>query len=158
MFIQGFISDPEGIKTHETMGVDIKIKNLSFHGFQIILQIWEIDVLKIEFESLLPGYLRGLSGIIVIYDLTNKESLSKITEILNLIDTYKDSQKEIPIIIVANKTDLGKKIVLSLEDVIKITDKSKIYDYRKSSALLGENVSETFKKLVEGMMKKAQFI
>jgi GTPase SAR1 family protein len=140
------------------MGVDIKIKNLSFHGFQIILQIWEIDVLKIEFESLLPGYLRGLSGIIVIYDLTNKESLSKITEILNLIDTYKDSQKEIPIIIVANKTDLGKKIVLSLEDVIKITDKSKIYDYRKSSALLGENVSETFKKLVEGMMKKAQFI
>jgi GTPase SAR1 family protein len=140
------------------MGVDIKIKYLSFHGFQIILQIWEIDVLKVDFKSLLPGYLRGLSGVIIIFDLTKKESLFKITEILKLIDKYKDSQKEIPIIIVANKTDLGKKIVLSLEDAIKIADKSKIYDYRKSSALLGENVSETFLKLVEGMMKKAQFI
>ena len=55
------------------MGVDFKNKNIEVDGKIIKLQNWEPAGSE-RFRTVTPSYYKGTHGIIVIYDITDRES------------------------------------------------------------------------------------
>ncbi|MHA2101377.1 MAG: ADP-ribosylation factor-like protein, partial [Candidatus Kariarchaeaceae archaeon] len=101
------------------------------------------------FESLRQRYLLGISGVVLVFDLTVYESfqnLSKwIQEIRNDLNNF-----YAPIVLLGNKSDLSDFQVTDdeiLKFVASIEDDKVPIDYHITSAKTGSNVEESFKKL-----------
>ncbi|MHA2279125.1 MAG: ADP-ribosylation factor-like protein, partial [Candidatus Kariarchaeaceae archaeon] len=101
------------------------------------------------FESLRQRYLLGISGVVLVFDLTVYESfqnLSKwIQEIRNDLNNF-----YAPIVLLGNKSDLSDFQVTDdeiLKFVASIEENNVPIDYHITSAKTGSNVDESFKKL-----------
>ena len=54
-----------------TVGVDFKIKTLEIKGLNIKMQIWDTAGQE-RFRKIVSTYYRGAHGIIVVYDITDR--------------------------------------------------------------------------------------
>merc|ERR1712112_94651 len=93
--------DPEQAAT---IGVDFKVKTLNVDGNRAKLAIWDTAGQE-RFRTLTPSYYRGAQGVIVVYDVTNRESFSKIENWLTELETYSTNQDLVKML-VGNKCDL----------------------------------------------------
>lgn len=59
------------------------------------------------FKSITRSYYRGSIGVILVYDLTSRESFTSISKWLEETRTY--SNDKVTAMLVANKTDLESK-------------------------------------------------
>ena len=62
-----------------TIGVDFQLKMIESEGQNVKLQIWDFAGEE-RFRFLLPSYVKGASGGIFMYDITNYASLSHISD------------------------------------------------------------------------------
>ena len=56
-----------------TIGVDFKIRTLQAAGSKIKLQMWDTAGQE-KFKSILTSYYKGTHGVLLVYDITNKQS------------------------------------------------------------------------------------
>lgn len=61
-----------------------------------------------EFQSMLDGWIRSADGIILVYDVSNKQSFDELNHFYERICECKDG-KPFPIVIAGNKCDLPLK-------------------------------------------------
>ncbi|KAK1267569.1 Ras-related protein RABC2a [Acorus gramineus] len=87
-----------------TIGVDFKIKHLTVGGKKLKLTIWDTAGQE-RFRTLTSSYYRGAQGIILVYDVTRKETFTNLSDVwareLELYSTNPDCIK----ILVGNKID-----------------------------------------------------
>ena len=86
-----------------TIGVDFKIRSLEEGGKTCKLQIWDTAG-QDRFKTITSSYYKGAHGIIVVYDITDKDSFAKVTEWMSEAD--KHASENISRILVGNKKDL----------------------------------------------------
>ncbi|MFX1501535.1 MAG: Rab family GTPase [Promethearchaeota archaeon] len=91
---QLFMSD-----TGITIGVDFFIRVTEIFGINVKFQIWDISPDE-RFKFLVPAYCRGANVGIVIYDVTNTNSLTHILENIQII---RQGAGDIPIMIIGIK-------------------------------------------------------
>ena len=60
-----------------TIGVDFKIHTVNLDGKIIKLQIWDTAGQE-RFRTITSSYYRGAHGIIVVYDVTDQDTFSKL--------------------------------------------------------------------------------
>jgi Ras-related protein Rab-1A len=60
-----------------TIGVDFKIRNTEVDAKQIKLQIWDTAG-QDRFKTITSSYYKGAHGIIVTYDITDRESFAAV--------------------------------------------------------------------------------
>lgn len=60
-----------------TISVDFRLKTLQRNQKRIKLQIWDIAGQE-RFRTAVASYYRGASGVILVYDVTNRESFQNI--------------------------------------------------------------------------------
>ena len=60
-----------------TIGVDFKIKTLTVDNKQAKLQIWDTAG-QDRFQTITSSYFKGAHGVLVTYDITDRESFSAI--------------------------------------------------------------------------------
>ena len=110
-----------------------------------------------RFKPLIPKFLRGADGAILVFDLLNKESLDKLNFWYDQLIKHAKGL-DIPKILVGSKNDLLSTLVES-----KAVNKKLIYDfihvkdlngYYPTSSLENYNVVEVFKELNDLMLKK----
>eukprot|EP01083_Nonionella_stella_P172877 594594_1 len=70
-----------------TIGVDFEIKTLEIDGKTVKLQIWDTAGQE-RFRTITSSYYRGAHGIIIVYDITDKESFDNVRQWLFEIDRY----------------------------------------------------------------------
>ena len=78
------------------------------HGFvplQIKLAIWDTAGQE-RFRTLTPSYYRGGQGAILVYDVTNRETFTKIENWLAELETY-STNHDIVKMLVGNKVSTG---------------------------------------------------
>jgi Ras-related protein Rab-2A len=94
-------------------------------------------------------YYRGSSGGILVFDVTRRRTFIVLEEWLD--ELFKAINKTIPIILVANKTDLPDRVVEPSEGR-EFADKHNM-PYLESSAKTGEGVVDIFQSLGEDLVK-----
>ena len=130
-----------------TIGLDYRLKNITLeNGKNIKIQIWDTAG-QDRFRAITKNYYKGANGIILIYDVTNKQSYENVKNWLTQIK--EEANPNVIIYLAGNKIDVEEEQrVITTEDGQKIADEYKL-PFKETSAKNGINVNEIFQELVE---------
>ena len=134
-----------------TIGIDFKSKNLKINNHEIRLKIWDTAGEE-RFRNITSQYYKGAEGIILVFDLTKKESFDKINDWIKQIKLNTQSD-EIAIVLLGNKKDLVDMRVISFEEGKERAEAFGI-KFFETSALDGSGIEDAFLCLSEEIMKK----
>ena len=141
-----------------TIGVDFLVKSLEIQGKKVALQIWDFAGEK-RFQFLLPGYVKGTSAGIFMFDITRMSSLTSLNEWLEFFKKGTDEEGEnIPIMMVGGKIDLSNRRSVFSIDAKEIAQSHNILEYIECSSKTGENVEFLFNKLAQFLLKNAGMV
>ena len=107
--IMRFADDSFNASFISTIGVDFKIKTFNVDGSKIKMQIWDTAGQE-RFRTIVSSYYRGAHGIIVVYDVTDRQSFCKIQHWLKEIENY--GTDSVCKLIVGNKCDGNNEDVI----------------------------------------------
>lgn len=106
---------------------------------EINLDIWDTAGQE-RFRSVIPMYYKGAKAILVVFDITNRESFEGAKK---WIEEIEQNNKGTLIFLVANKIDLIEKRTTSEEMIKEYSEKKKI-EFLECSAKDNLNVKEIF--------------
>ena len=137
-----------------TIGSDFAIKRLTIDDIdaQVTLQVWDLAG-QPRFESVRQGFYRGARGGLMVYDVTRRRTFLNIENWKE--EAFTNLQKEVPLVLVANKVDLEDSRVISTNEGEEYA-KENNFIYVESSALTGENVEEAYVNLCKIMVEDSR--
>ena len=110
-----------------------------------------------RFKPLIPKFLRGADGAILVFDLLSKESLDQLNFWYDQLITHAKGL-DIPKILVGSKSDLvstaDESERVNQELIHNFLKEKNLMGYYPTSALENYNVVKVFKKLNDMMLKK----
>mmetsp|Transcript_45274 Transcript_45274/g.52046 ORF Transcript_45274/g.52046 Transcript_45274/m.52046 type:complete len:207 (-) Transcript_45274:200-820(-) len=133
-----------------TIGVDFKIKTIDIDGKTAKLQIWDTAG-QDRFRTITSSYYRGAHGIIVVYDVTQKESFDHVPMWMNEIEKY--ASENVVKLLVGNKADLEDRKAVSTDEGKERADSLGI-QFLEASAKNSHNVNETFISMAKELKGK----
>jgi len=132
-----------------TIGVDFKIRTVELDGKIIKLQIWDTAGQE-RFRNITASYYRGAHGIILCYDVTDKESFLHIKDWLKEIDKF--ALSDVAKLLIGNKCDLIKEKVVDFNTAKEFSDAESI-PFLETSAKNSINVEEAFMTMIQNIKK-----
>ncbi len=144
-FVEGIFN--EGTKL--TVGVGFFAKELDLGPNHFTLQLWDFGGQE-RFRFMLDSYILGAKGALLMFDLTRMTSLENLA---TWVDLLRKQNPNFPLLLVGTKYDLRDKI--SVEDSYskEMKEAFNCFDFIKVSSKTGENVRETFEKLVYAILR-----
>ena len=135
-----------------TIGVDFKIKTFDIDEKKIKMQIWDTAGQE-RFKNIIASYYRGAHGILLIYDVTDKDSFKNLSNWL--IEIEKNASKNVLKLLIGNKTDLEDKRVITYNQGKEFADSYGL-KYIETSAKKNLNVNEAFETLGRELMQHSE--
>ena len=140
-----------------TVGFDYKSKIISLPQSKkkVKLQIWDTAGQE-KYMSLNKNLFQRVQGIILMYDITKRESFERLDMWLNII---KQMINEVPIVLVGNKLDeedseeTGRIVTYTEGDEYAKVHKFLFFE---TSGLNGTNVDKTFINISEVIIRNMQ--
>ena len=134
-----------------TIGVDFRTKLFQINSEEILkLQIWDTAG-QDKFKSITKNYFRGTNGIILMYDITSKNSFKNIKNWLGQIkDILGD---DVCVVLVGNKCDLKSERLIPVELALILANEYKL-SFFESSARENIYVKNIFDHLIKEMLRK----
>ena len=132
-----------------TIGVDFKIKTFDIDEKKIKMQIWDTAGQE-RFKNIIASYYRGAHGILLIYDVTDKDSFKNLSNWL--IEIEKNASKNVLKVLIGNKSDLEDKRVITFNQGKDFADAYGL-KFIETSAKKNLNVNEAFETLGRELMK-----
>ena len=133
-----------------TVGIDYKLKNVTLeNGETIKIQIWDTAGQE-RYKTITKSYIKGANGIILIYDITNKNSFEGIKNWIRQVKEIVSSR--VCVALVGNKIDMKDNREISKEDGKKLSEEMK-YPFYEASAKDGININECFDDLIKRIVK-----
>ncbi|CAA6655442.1 unnamed protein product [Spirodela intermedia] len=128
-----------------TIGVDFKIKLLTVAGKRLKLTIWDTAGQE-KFRTLTSSYYRGSQGIILVYDVTRRETFTNLSDVwakeIELYSTNPDCIR----VLVGNKVDRESERMVSRDEGISLASQYGCV-FLECSAKTGENTGKCFEEL-----------
>ena len=146
--LERFAKDEDFVFSEEvptTVGVDFRSKIIELDGETTKLQIWDTAGDE-RFRSITNAYFRGARGVLIVYDVTNRDSFNNVQP-----GHYKMAKDragdEIRIGMVGNKSDLSDKRAVTFGQGKELaTDLGVLF--METSVKEGQNVADPFIQLV----------
>ena len=134
-----------------TIGLDFQSKTVNIKGHDIRLVLYDTAGQE-KFRSLIPMYIREAQIILLVYDVTNKESFDSIPKWFSEVLDVKNDEAVFALI--GNKIDLIDNRQVTYEEGKKLANEKNII-FEEVSAKDGQNFDELFNnKLFESIYKK----
>jgi small GTP-binding protein len=133
-----------------TIGANYFKKDIIVKNGKISLCLWDTAG-NSSFNSLVPLYYKNANAALVVFDLTEVESFKRAEEIIE--DLKRSISHDIFIILIGNKSDM-KNQRISVDDANLLALKHNII-YKTCSALLGDNINDIFKEVVNNISIRA---
>ncbi len=147
--VKKFISGQFSKDYRSSIGTNIFTKELKLEkNIDIKIQLWDIAGQE-RWISMRPSYYSGAKGIIIVGDLTRRKTFDQIEKFW--IPDVKQYCAQAPIILLANKNDLGTEI--SEKEIFSLEKKINAISIIRTSAKTGENVELVFKLISEEAVK-----
>lgn len=134
-----------------TVGVDFKIKTVELRGLKIRLQIWDTAGQE-RFNSITSAYYRSAKGIVLVYDLTKKETFEDLPKWMKMIDKYASEDAEL--LLVGNKLDCEADREVTRQQGEKFAQQISGMRFCEASAKDNFNVDEIFLQLVDDILNR----
>ena len=123
-----------------TIGLDFQSKNVTIHDQDVRLILYDTAGQE-KFRSLIPMYIREAQIILLIYDITNRESFDSmprwIQEVLDVKNT------EAVFVLIGNKIDLENDRKVTFEEGKKFAAENN-FIFQEVSAKTGKNFENLF--------------
>jgi len=119
-----------------THGIDYKEKNIEHMSHSIKMEIWDTTG-NVKFRPLTNTCFKGVSGIILVYDVTDPNSFQNIRNWFTKIKEKGDQDSEI--IIIGNKMDLINQIMVHQEEAEELAEELGV-PFFGTSAKDGSNI------------------
>ena len=151
--LQNHMQSFSGLNFNSITGVGLSSKEIVLEdGKSVRLGFWDVSDSE-KFTSLKSTFYSHLQGALLIYDITDNNSLKKIGDWCQLI---RENSGDIPIILAGNKLDLEESRQVTKEVAQEIKEKFKISYTMEISAKTGENVEDMFLKLTHLMVENSK--
>lgn len=149
--IRKFVDYQFDVSEKSTIGVDFKTKEITVNDKKAKIKIWDTAGQE-RYRAIINSYYRGTKGIMICFDLTNRQSYE------NVEDWYIDIQKFVPIdetaiILVGNKLDLDWMRKVSYHEANQYACERNM-KYIEISARENQNILPAFEMLVKSMIEK----
>jgi Ras-related protein Rab-1A len=145
IFVESFIN---------TIGVDFKIKTLEINKKIVKLQIWDTAGQE-RFRTIVSSYYRGANGIMLVYDITNKETFNSLDGWLNEISKYANERAQK--ILIGTKLDLIDSREISYTESKEYAEKHNMILFETSSKT-SQNIDNAFIQLSELLIQENHII
>lgn len=148
--LQRFADDTYTESYISTIGVDFKIRTIVTDERTIKLQIWDTAGQE-RFRTITSSYYRGAHGIIVVFDITDRESFSNVRQWMKEVERY--AGDNVTRVLVGNKCDLAPKREVSYDEGEALANEFGIR-YVETSAKDSTHVEEAFHLMATEIMDK----
>ena len=139
-----------------TIGVDVRQKKLEINNCDVDVAINDTAGQE-RFRSITRMFYKGADGILVGFDLTNKNTFNQVNFWIEQIDANKTKDTPISIVLFGNKCDAKDQIVVQ-DDEIESLKKKYNLEFFATSAKDGTNVQNAFEYLIKITLKTKGFL
>jgi small GTP-binding protein len=143
-----------------TLGADFAATTRNIDEFNIKYQIWDLAGQPM-FKNVRPRFFKGCFGSLAVFDITRKDTFQNLTSWIEELYRY-SGRGVVPVIILANKTDLKEEREVSIKDakefVKKLNEKTKEHSienfFLETSAKTGLNIEKAFEILGQYIIER----
>mmetsp|Transcript_81597 Transcript_81597/g.182405 ORF Transcript_81597/g.182405 Transcript_81597/m.182405 type:complete len:227 (-) Transcript_81597:25-705(-) len=143
-------ADAEWRHTEATIGVDFKICTHHIDDKAVRMQIWDTAGQE-RFRTIVTSYYRGAHGVIVCYDMTDRDSFDHVKSWVDESRRYADGR----VLLVATKADLVEKRKVSKDEGQQLADELQV-KFIETSAKTDDKVQEAFHELCKEALEALQ--
>ena len=113
--LRRFVEDKLERDYLSTVGVDFRSKEINVYNTIVKLKIWDTAG-QDKYRTITKQIFRGADGVILVFDVSNKESFEKIPNWMKQVKSNL-SLDEIGVIILGNKCDIEQREVSNEEGI-----------------------------------------
>ncbi|CAA7049704.1 unnamed protein product [Microthlaspi erraticum] len=128
------------IESKATIGVEFQTRTLTIDRKTVKAQIWDTAGQE-RYRAVTSAYYRGALGAMLVYDITKRQSFDHVARWLEELRGHAD--KNIVIMLIGNKTDLGTLRAVPTEDAKEFAQRENLF-FMETSALDSINVEPSF--------------
>ena len=154
--IQKYLRDKYDSDTKATIGVDFFAKDIVMDNHKLKVQFFDTAGQE-KYKSLCSTYYKNAEGVILAYDVTNRQSFDGVQSWLD--ELYRYQAKDTKILLVGNKIDLEAKRQVTTDEGQIYANERKLF-FMETSALTNKDkcVNRAFeiliKEISDTMVKK----
>ncbi|MFX1391416.1 MAG: GTP-binding protein [Promethearchaeota archaeon] len=157
--VRRFVENKFSHDYRATIGLNVLSHSIEFFGNNIVYSLWDVGAQQ-YFKRFRQTYYLGTQAAFIVFDLTNQASFESVKEWFKELEDFIGG-REIPIILIGNKTDLRDNRVINYEEGVKLvselSNKPNIkISYIETSALTGENVEDAFTLIAYHYISKSK--
>ncbi|XP_075052445.1 EF-hand calcium-binding domain-containing protein 4B-like isoform X4 [Mixophyes fleayi] len=130
-----------------TVGIDYRIKILTVDNKQYALQLWDTAGQE-RFYSITEQFFRKADGMVIMYDITSRETFTAVRHWLNCIQ--EKVMDDIVILLIGNKIDRDSERKVPFDDGKKLAQEHKLL-FTECSAASGINIMESLSQIVRSL-------
>ena len=136
-----------------TIKIDFKTKIINVNNMiQAKLNIWDTCGDE-KFRAITRQYYTNAQGILLVYDITNRESFEKIIDWV--AEIRNNTSNDVALFLVGNKTDLSNERQISYQEGKDKAEELGMF-FREVSAKNGDNILVLFVDISEAMVQLIQ--
>ena len=144
--INRYIDDKFNEDIKPTLAIDYKTKMIQKGENLIKISIYDTAGEE-KYRHLIKNYYNGSNGILLVYDITDKNSFDNLNFWLDELEKN-CNLNNLYIFLVGNKTDLKKERKVSYDEAKNFADMKKI-PYIEISAKTGDNIDKLFNDFIK---------
>mmetsp|Transcript_12017 Transcript_12017/g.48376 ORF Transcript_12017/g.48376 Transcript_12017/m.48376 type:complete len:225 (+) Transcript_12017:308-982(+) len=123
-----------------TIGIDFKIKEVELDGLRVKLQIWDTAGQE-RFRTITVSYFKGAHGILLVYDVSERDSFENIQHWVQQI--RENADERVRLVLVGNKCDREESRVVSTQEGEELAKQYGV-SFFETSAKDNRNVDECY--------------
>ncbi|EPS73160.1 hypothetical protein M569_01593, partial [Genlisea aurea] len=139
-----FARNEFNLESKATIGVEFQTRTLIIDQKTVKAQIWDTAGQE-RYRSVTSAYYRGAVGAMLVYDMTKRQSFDHMARWLEELRGHAD--KNIVIMLIGNKCDLGTLRAVPVEDAQEFAERENLY-FMETSALEATNVEGAFMSIL----------
>ncbi|KAJ4979839.1 hypothetical protein NE237_010619 [Protea cynaroides] len=128
------------LESKATIGVEFQTRTLVIDHKTVKAQIWDTAGQE-RYRAVTSAYYRGAVGALLVYDMTKRQTFDHAAKWLEELRGHAD--KNLVIMLIGNKSDLGTLRAVPTEDAKEFAQKEKLF-FMETSALEATNVETAF--------------
>ncbi|XP_076816862.1 uncharacterized protein LOC143462538 isoform X2 [Clavelina lepadiformis] len=138
------------LKFKSTVGLECETKWVKISGKTRQIQMWDIPGQK-HFTSMTSYWFKGADGILLVYDVTDRQSFDDVPE--HFVRIKQQADDDAKVILVGNKIDINDKRRVGKQEGLKFA-KERGLKFFETSATGNINVADIFTILVADILKE----